>query len=270
MEYTAGGPNAEALQQLVFIVQFARAFSDEEFASIDKASEKWRTEMPRRSVSNAVVIQPDTRQVAIEKGKTAALSFEAIMKDGTVEFGLRFEESRILFLDGKNTRWAEIWPKAELYLRNAISLVPPDNHVVSYAAEYLDLFRGEGEYKEFNAKNILRSPSRLVPEHIFNREDNFHFHTGYFETIDQPSRHRILTRINVDLRDNDENKTRDLSIALFHSIFPSNEPWVRDATLPKQILDRGLNNFEVLHNLDKEVLLEMLNDDMSRNIGLMK
>lgn len=270
MEYTAGGQNAKALQQVVFVVQFARAFSDVEFAKIDEASREWRNDLPRQSVSNAVLIQPETAQVAIERGKITTLSFEAIMKDGSVEFCLKFEGNRILFLDGKNSRWAEFWPKAGLHLANAISLVSQDNNIVSYAAEYLYLFRGKGEYKEYNVANILKSSSRLIPKHIFNRSENFHFHTGYFETIDQPIGHRILSRTNVDLRDNDQNRTRDLSIEIFHSILPFSEPWERSTTLPKQILDRKFKNFEILHDLDKKVLLEILNNDMSQNIGLLK
>ena len=270
MEYTVGGQDGKALQQVVLTVQFDRAFSDEELASIDRASQDWRTELPRRSVSHPVVIQPQTEQVAFEKGTIATLSFDAMTTEGTVGLGLGFQGSNIHFLDGKNTRWVEIWPKAEWYLSRAISLVSPENKIVSYTAEYFDLFRGKGEYTDFNVANILRSPSRLIPEHIFNRKDNFHFHTGYFETIAEPKQHRILNRINVDLRDNGENRTRDLSIALFHSILPFSKPWSTNQSLPKQILDKGLKNFEVLHDLDKKILLEILSNDISRIVGLLK
>ena len=270
MEFIPDGSDENALQRVVFIVQFASEFSEQVFETFNEASVKWRNDLPRRSVLNPLVFQPGTTGVECEQRKISELSYEAYMKDGTVEFGLRFEKSRILFLVGRYSNWAEIWPIAESHLNSAVSLVHEDNQVASYATEYSDLFRGHGKYEDFDAAKILRHDSRLIPKHVFNRMQNFHFHTGFFETIDQPVRHRVLTRINTDLRDNADNKTRDLSVVLFHSVMPHHEPWTEAETLPRQVLNKGLDNFKTLHELDKKMLSDILNDDMSRRIGLLR
>lgn len=270
MQYTAEGRSANALQRVVFIVQYTNEFSEQDFEGFDKESKSWREELPRRSVSNAVLFQPGSHRISFEEEKIAGLSYEALMKDGTVEFGLRFEENRILFLAGKYTRWNEIWPLAKTHLERATSLVPETNKTSSYASEYTDLFRATGNYTDFSPAGFLRKNSKFIPDHIFERCENFHFHTGYFESVDSPGPHRILTRINADLRDNDDEKSRDLSIVLLHKVMSQREPWVGDIELPDSVLSRGLDNFEVLHSLDKAVLGEILNDDMSKSIGLIE
>ena len=268
MEYSASGRSDNALQRVVFIVQFRQDFSEQDFERFDNNSKNWREELPRRSVSNAVLLQPGSNRVAFDDERIVGLSYEALLKDGAVEFGLRFDESRVLFLAGRYTRWAEVWPHAQKFLGAAIELVPKENPVISFASEYTDLFKATGKYEEFDASGILRQGSRFIPSHVFERAENFHFHTGFFETRDKPSRHRVLTRINADLRDNDEEKTRDLSMVLFHQISSHREPWSGENGLGKEILDRGLENFDSLHQIDKDVLREILNDQMSNSIGL--
>lgn len=268
MEYSASGRSTNALQRVVFIVQFKKEFSEKDFMQFDKNSKTWREELPRRSVSNAVLLQPGSSRVAFDDERIVGLSYEALMKDGSVEFGLRFDENRILFLAGRYTRWTEIWPQAHKFLQSAMGLVSEDNPVVSFASEYSDLFRAIGEYKDFEASGILRPGSRFIPSHVFERTENFHFHTGFFETHSDPVRHRILTRVNADLKDNDEEKTRDLSIVLFHQMSSHRDAWGGEVGLADEIRNRGLENFVALHEIDKAILGEILNDTMSENIGL--
>ena len=268
MEYGAAGLSTNALQRVVFIVQFSREFSGIEFEQFDVASKPWRKDFPRRSVTNAVLLQPATNQVAFDENRVVGLSYEALMRDGSVEFGLRFDESRILFVVGNYTRWDAVWPQVSSHLELALKLVPNDNPVVSFATEYTDLFRAAGDYSDFDASCILRLDSQYVPSHIFGRTENFHFHTGFFETLDEPERHRVLTRTNADLRDGVEKDVRDLSIVLFHQISAYREPWGEDVELGEKIARRGLDNFAALHEIDKAALRTILNDDMSTRIGL--
>jgi hypothetical protein len=270
MEYKAEGSNGNALQRVVFIVQFAKEFTESEFQRFDKEYKEWREDLPRRSVANAVLFQPAANQVTYDEQKVISLSYESLMKDGRVEFGLRFEEGRILFLVGNYTNWKEIWPRAKRHLEQALALVSSSNSIISFAAEYSDLFRASGSYLAFDANEVFRSGSDFIPPHIFKRKENFHFYTGFFETVNGPAQHRVLTRINTDLRDNQDEMARDLSIVLFHQLAPYREPWAAETGLPREVLDRGLENFVDLHEIDKAVLKEVLNDNMSRKIGLLK
>ena len=272
-EYNVLSPVSNALRRVVFIVQFRKEFPEQDFAEFDRTSRNWRDDLPKRSVSNAVLLHTGSNRVDFDDERIVGLSYETLLKDGSVESGLRFDESRILFLAGRFTSWTEVWPQASKYLNTAMDLVSKDNPVVSFASEYTDLFRATGDYTEFEASGILRPGSRYIPSHVFDRRDNFHFHTGFFETYKEPALHRVLTRVNVDLRDadlqdNDEERTRDLSIVLFHQITAHRDPRGGEVGLDNSILERGLENFAVLHEIDKTILGEILNDAMSRNIGV--
>ena len=231
---------------------------------------EWRDALPRRSVSKAALLQPGVHQASFDEEKIVDLSYEALTKARSVEFGLRFVGSQILFLAGRYSRWGKIWPQANGHLERALALVSEDNPVVSYATEYSYLFRATGNYAEFDASEILRAESKYIPPHIFGSKENFHFHNGFFDTLDEPARHRVLTRINADLRDNEDQKARDLSIVLFHQISPFHKPWAGGADLPGKILERSLQNFVAIHDIDKIILRNVLNDKMSRNIGLIE
>ena len=269
-KYTPEGSAKNALERVVFIVQFAKDFTVEDFARLDDKTNGWREVLPRRSQGNAVLLQPGSSRVSFDEEKVISLSFEALKRDGSIELGLRFEESRILFIVGNYTHWEEIWPQVSEHLGKAISIIPEENEIVSFASEYADLFRAKGEYEEFEADKILRRGSKYIPDHIFDRKENFHFHTGFFNTHSDPADYRILTRINADLRDNENEKSRDLSIILFHQVMPINKPSEEEIKLPKEIVYRGLKNFSFLHDVDKEVLREIVNDQMANDIGLMQ
>ena len=268
MDYSAAGRSDNALQRVVFVVQFKNDFSGQDYERFDENSQEWRSELPRRSVTNAILVQPGSSRIIHDENKIVGLAYEAMMKDGSVELGLRFDERRVLFVAGNYTKWSAVWPQANNYLEIALDLVPKDNPVVSFATEYTDLFSATGHYNDFDARRILRPDCQYVPPHVYERKENFHFHTGFFETHNVPAKHRILTRINADLKDDEEKKGRDLSIVLFHQISSYYEPWVGEFDLDEKIRSRGLGNFSVLHEFAKAILGEILNDEMCKEIGL--
>jgi hypothetical protein len=266
--YQSAGIEDNALVRVVFIVQFAENFSPEDFAKIDKCSLEWQNELPRRSTQNAMLINPASNQAFPNPNMIVSLSYEALMKDGNPEFGLRVEQNRIMFLIGQYTRWNNIWPVAEHHLAWAIQQIDSQNPVVNYACEYSDLFRYTGEYDDFRPKGFLKKDSNLVPRFVFDQSLNFHFHSGYFVDCQDPEPHRILTRINCDLRDGPKASIRELSVNLYHQLSGPFVAGSGDIELPKGIKERGLENFRDLHKLDIETLKRLVNDDMAEKIGI--
>ncbi|MCY4151393.1 MAG: hypothetical protein OXE94_04050 [Aestuariivita sp.] len=222
---------------------------------------------------NAVLLNPKRYQPLESDDKVIGISYEKIKVDGSVGLGLKFEEDRILFVVGEYTNWQKIWPKVSKHLSLVLELVSERNPIVAYAVEYNDIFRAEGDYAEFDASFLLQPDSKYIPPHIFERDQNFHFHTGYFDVRSEPVEHQVLTRVNSDLRDGLEKDVRELSIVLFHQISSYLDPhtvgpWKPMPPLPEKIARRGLGNFVDLHDLDKDILRNILSDDMSAQIGL--
>lgn len=268
MKYTPEGIADNALQRVVLIVEFEKPFSQSDYQAVDSASAEWKIQLPRRSVSHAVVFQPGLNRVEANEQSIASLSYEALMRDGNPEFGLRIEGNAIMYLIGRYTRWDDMWPNASSALKRVLGLVSRENKVRSYATEYTDLFRALGSYADFQIGGIIRPECRFLAPHVYTQSLNWHSHTGYFEELKEPVSHRALHRINVDLRDNASEKSRDLSVVLFHSIMGNVEPFGDTAALPEAIEARGIENFRALHDMDKAILREILNDDMCTRIGL--
>lgn len=269
MEYSAEGRGSNALQQVAFVVHYEREFSDHEFEEFDKRYEVWKEDLPRRSKSNALLFQPGSQRIEFKKDTIGNLSYQSFLEDGSTKLELRLEGNQISYMVGEYTTWSDIWPRAQQHLQQAIDLLPEDNKVISYASQYQDLFRAKGSYADFQADAILCRESRFIPGHVFERKENFHFHTGYFELFNSPFEHRVLTRINADLRDNVEMDSRDLSIVLMHQLFPCRGFKQSERNPYDELLGMGLENFAVLHELDKSVRLEILNDEMAERVKLL-
>ncbi len=264
--------DTNALQSVIFVVNFLRKFTTDEIGAFDDPSRPWKQKFPRRTVMNAVLLSPIENKLKNDD-RIVGIAYEKMKEDGSIELGLKFEDNRILFIVGTYTNWADIFPEVSEHLTLALALVSEDNPIVTYAMEYNDIFRATGNYFEFDASRLFQLKSKYIPSHIFERSENFHFHTGFFETREDPVKHRVLTRINADLRDGEKN-IRELSIKLFHEIKSYQEPWTREylwereTQLDKQITQRSLDNFVDLHELDKIILKEILNHDISAKIGL--
>lgn len=259
---------ANALQRVLFAIEFSREFSETEFSAFGHPSYPWVRELPRRSVSNAVSLQIPTNRIVPEENKVVGLSYELFKNDGSIKSGLKFDNKHILFIVGEYTSWNEIWPNACRYLKPALGLALNNNSIVSFAVEYTDLFFATGDYSRFDARKLLKLGSEYVPPHVFDRTQNFHFYTGFFKTLLDPAEHRVLTRINADLKDGAKRDERELSIVLYHQILARHDPWGGKLELDGKVVERGLDNFSTLHDIDKATLKEILNPNMAQEIGL--
>ena len=102
------------------------------------------------------------------------------------------------------------------------------------------------------------------------RKLNWHPHTGFFEERNDPIPHRILSRINLDLRDNGALKRRELIAVLFHSMMGTTTPFDgKNASLPPELARRCLENFRDLHDIDRDTIRLPLCDEMLKEIGLL-
>ena len=235
---------------------------------VDLGRETWRDILPRRSVSRGAMVDPNSPRILLDQSQIVGLSYEYLNADGSIQKGLRIEENRVAFLIGNYTHWDEIWPEIEGILRTVIDRIDDGNPIRAFSSEYTDLFVAEGAHEEFDASQILKAESNLLSGHIFERKLNWHMHTGFFEFIDDPAPHRVLTRVNLDLRDNSDKKRRELTIVLFHSLSGISTPFVGVDDLKDAISERGLENFRHLHDIDRKTVQKILCDDMLERIGL--
>ena len=270
MHYQAFEDRPNALKRVAFVIALSQPFTEVDFDKVDIFwKNNWRSELPKRSQARAVYMRADMPSNQFQPQQLVGLNYEALQKDGTVETGISFDGHNIILAIGKYDTWEKEWPAACMILEQALQLKPENAMIMSLAIEYFDLFEAKGGYDDFVPEGFLRKDSKYVPPYIFYEKENWHFHTGYFERHENPAPHRVLHRINADLKDNDENSTRELALTLFHQISPTRTPWVSENPLADEIVTRGVQNFPNLHEIGKTVLRNVLNDDMCKKIGLM-
>ncbi len=270
MSYIPAGKAGNALLQAAYIIELEHSFPQEDFRSIDKMSSAWQNALPRRTVSKGgIFVNPQTPQIQIDDSLITGLSYEFLNGDGTIRESLRLEGNRVIYLMGEYTIWNEVWPRATKILEPIIQHLSVNNTIIAYSSEYTNLFVVKGDYFENDLSGLFRPGNELVPQHIFDRKLNWHSHTGFFEEKNEPASHRLLTRINLDIRDNSELKKRELTLLIFHSLSPPRDPFSQAVQpLPKEITSLGLGNFRILHINAREVLKKLLCYEMLQCIGM--
>ncbi len=269
MNFEPAGNNKNALLEVAFVIEFEREFTQHELNWVDSKSMFWYETLPGKLVIPKEPVALPPFQTNIGNDNNFGLSYQYYNPDGSIRQSLKFEGNRIVYLVSEYSKWAEIWPLTKKILEPIYNYLSSTNSVRSFSTEYLNLFVFGEEYFSMDISSILRSNNMLVPSHIFDRKLNWHAHTGYFEEENDPVQHRLLTRINFDLRDNTNNHRRELTLLLFHSMMPQHKHFSSGLEfLPEELKSKGLLNFRTLHLRARKVLNQLLCDEMLIKIGL--
>ena len=140
--------------------------------------------------------------------------------------------------------------------------------VYSFSTEYLNLFVYSGKYLNIDMSKLIRENNGITPSKITERKLNWHLHTGFFDEINEPVPHRSLTRVNFDLRDSKYSNKRELTLLLFQSLRSQNkESEPNSRNLHEEIKSLGLENFSNLHDKVRQILKQLICDEMLDQIG---
>lgn len=269
MKYVPAGKANNALLQVAFIIEFERNFSQEDFLSVNSMRSAWFKELPRQMITDGLPSAPLFPNTHSSTGPINGLVYEELNRDGTVRMGLSIEKNKLIFLVGEYTKWNLVWPIVEKILKPVHQYLYRKNFVGVYSVEYKNLFLYKGDYFDSDISELLKPDNFLIPHHIFERKLNWHFHTGFFEEKVDPAAHRLLTRINFDMRDNLDSEQRELTLFLFFSLFPPGIPYSKTLQpLPDEIIFKGLDNFKTLHNNARETMKQLICKDVLKVIDL--
>lgn len=62
-------------------------------------------------------------------------------------------------------------------------------NVLSFSAEYLNLFVYSNEYLSLDLSKLIRDNNGITPSKITERKLNWHLHTGFFDEESEPVTH---------------------------------------------------------------------------------
>ena len=154
--------------------------------------------------------------------------------------------------------------------------------IVAFNLQYHDRFIWDGDLSEFNSAIVFREESHLLAPNIFDVDDLWHSHHGYFEYPDEPYKHQLLNSMEVQLIPSeraglDPNQGLISDIKVSHRIFHGVEHAGGTGTLINTedqtfgtgdeagLLDTYMNE---MHDKNKLLLSRLINDEMCGMINL--
>jgi hypothetical protein len=115
---------------------------------------------------------------------------------------------------------------------------------------------------------MLRPNSRFLCPNIYNAKDLWHSHTGWFERFDAATKR--LVNVNVDFVETstDDDMRRAIVIKTVLTDFLNQTGYERSNPNSAAALGIIEHHLDQLHNFCKEVLSDIIKEEMSTRIAL--
>lgn len=188
-----------AIVEVVFQLGLQRPLNPGEVERLVGAHGRWKADLPRINrvgtfqfvIGNTPGVMPIT--------PSGGVSFEAVKKDGTIEWRLKAEENTLTVNCLSYTRWNDIWTKSRDFLQQSCeTILVADNAVRTYSLQYIDMFKWEGDPIRYDLSELLRSDSELVPSGLFKRGALWHCFQGWYQDVEGKQSGRLLIRPHLD------------------------------------------------------------------------
>lgn len=264
-------PNTEqhAIVEVVFGVQLARNLSAKELDALVAAHKEHFSDLPK-------VHRPQIIQFAFGEGSppadlpimqpTAGVMFDAMKRDGSLDWRLRADDNRLFVNCLSYTRWADVWPTARKFLAAAGDIVVgADNAVTGFILQYIDVFRWAGDPSTYNVDAMLDRNSTHLPGSIFDCGPLWHLHQGWYRNVTDEPKGRVLERVHLDAV-LEEKQVPIVKVDTYIQLELSQKrSWAAIFTGESPIGDAL---FDKLHEQDKDILKSILTEDMARRVAL--
>jgi len=259
-----------AIKSVSFAVELDGPLDKDAFAEISSLHPKLQQKLPRKIENTGFLVNVNPRiglQATTPTPEISGIVFDRLMPDGTQEWSLDVSSKHVVVGGANYTRWNDMWAEARALFRVVLPTVLRSRSVTTIGLQYLDEFKWRGNRSDFRAEFLFQKGSNYIAPNIFELNDLWHNHHGFFRHCDSPCAHRGLTNINIDVADQED--FRVIAISTAHR-----------ALLPESIVDidtlMGANDstgtldelLETMHQLNKELLGGLLTPDMQERINL--
>jgi uncharacterized protein (TIGR04255 family) len=195
-----------AIQEVVFVLTLGRGLEAGELGTVVKAHDRWRNDLPRLTRFGAHQIQEITltddgppQIKPVEQPGVVGIAFDALKRDGSLDWRLRLQENWIGVNCLSYTRWSDVWPTARNFLAQVGEIIiNPKLPIVGMALQYIDLFVWDGDTEQYRADGLFRKGSEYIPSSIWNRGPLWHLYQGWFTEENLPVAGRRLEKVHID------------------------------------------------------------------------
>ena len=264
-------PN-HAIEQVVVQVGFTREMSDSEFVVPiwQKVHARVRDRLPAFQPESGIRIDTGVIPPRARPG-TTAFNFASLLPDGTAGLALRIERGLLAFASTSYSRWHAFMGEALAVIQPVLKedIWPLGIRISSAGIAYNNRFLWNGPHNRARASRLIRPSSKWVVPRVYEVEQNWHSYTGAFERS-SPTTNRLVV-VNLDavtgLMNDVETKSVGLTLNLTENIQPDSAPKPEHGSAEEALAwIHGV--VERLHTAEKQVIAEILTDEMQHRIGL--
>jgi uncharacterized protein (TIGR04255 family) len=188
--------------------------------------------------------------------------FQRVNTDGSMAEELTLERTAVTFRTRNYQRWDDMVECINSLLCPVFEVLAEDDMSKVAVIELRCIDRFNATESDVPLSALIRENSPHLPPKILTRSDMLHMHSGWFEDVSAEG--RTLININIDVAEAEE--VRSAAILQIVSLQSSG----KGEFFSKQgkISETVSSVFDKLHLIDKELLSELLVDEMQKTIEL--
>lgn len=258
---------AHAIEQVIFVVRFDREISEENLGAIRIGLGRIPKLPNRLPIRNLTI--PIGAAGPADVSSVAGFTYNKLSDDDELEEELRLDKTSIIFKTFLYKRWVENWGVVRDYLDKLLPFYIKEASVQEVSLVVIDKFLWTSDSNSAKPALLLRpNSSHLVP-YVYTTPDLWHSHTGAFLHVDHYTRRLKMLEVEyVDLSQKDGTKKRAITIKNA-GVDTLGVPGYKALEFDgNSALDFISNHMDQLHTLNKEILREILNDEMCERIAL--
>jgi uncharacterized protein (TIGR04255 family) len=253
-----------AIREVAFVLSFSREFESTELETIMRAHERWRDELPKASrlTGQQIMITGTGAEIRPIEQPLNGLSFEAVKRDGSLEWRFLLQGNRVVVNCLSYTKWESIWPVARGLFHQVPDLLDEDElRIIGCGLEYINQFFWDGDPGNYDIQELFKTPSCYIPDSILNAEGPlWHMHQGWFSREGLVVPGRRLEKVKVDaIRQNEDHLTK-IDITMRYDF--------QESMIARENLDCIDSAFADMHDRIKECLGSFLTEEMTERISL--
>ena len=193
-----------AIVQAEFAVDLGAPVAPSAIRELLSLHPKVRERYPRRQELNSVQI------AAIGPGGAApppapgemqlgGLIFDSLKPNGETERSITLVANRFSVMRADYESWDRTWGEAREIFVLMLPALLERSSVIGFHLQYQDRFVWNGEHCRFRAEMVFRKHSRWLAPNVFEAEDLWHSHHGFFEDPEEPHNHQLLNVLEAQL-----------------------------------------------------------------------
>ncbi len=269
--------NAHAIVECIIFVEFLPVFSHAVRQKLVGLAPRLKDELPKSEPKNVVehtiIITPEGPKTHVRE-ELSGIELQRFRTDGNLEWMLRTTENIISVHCLDYTRWENVWDTAKKYLEAAFEQIQESGSFVNaIGIKYIDRFVYQDDVKNYKVSDLFSENTELLANKLFNSGPLWHSHIGWFEKIDGID-FPCLNQVNIDATYADFSGLKKPVTTIEHTAILNADEYKRDISSFIEYEDKNDENSKfdkmifILHNINKEVLISLLNVDLKQKINI--